>query len=93
MLTLTEKALEIVRKIPNDPRYTLDAGLRIARRPGAEKAPFHVAPAERPRAGDRVVDVGGGRVFLGPNAQRELAGTTLDARADDRGRVEFLVKA
>jgi hypothetical protein len=40
-----------------------------------------------------VVEQTGGRVYVGPAAARRVRGKVLDARDDEQGRVEFLLKS
>lgn len=65
-------------------------GLRIA--PGQQpSAPLRVAMAPAPQPGDATVEQDGARVFCAPQTEERLDGGRLDARRDDRGRLEFVV--
>lgn len=91
LLTLTTHARDILRKVPFQPAFGPGAGLRIARSQSKEGV-FLTALASAPSQDDDVVDDDGARVFLGPVAARRFDGGSLDARTDDRGRIEFVVR-
>lgn len=91
MLAMTDQARRIVRQIPLQPGLDGEAGLRIAQGAGPDD-PFSTGLARRPEDGDTVIDEQGARVFLGPVAAHSLDGSTLDARYDDRGRIEFVTR-
>ena len=91
MLTITANALDLVRRIPDHPMLPSTAGLRISLRVGADGNGFAVAASAAPEAGDKILDYGGGRVFLGGHACTALKDRMLDARTDERGRIQFLV--
>jgi iron-sulfur cluster assembly protein len=92
MLTLTENALDLVRKIPNQPMLPSSAGLRISRST-ADHGGLSVKAEEEPRAGDRVVDRNGARVFVGERAVSAVKNKVLDARIDSAGRIQFVLSA
>lgn len=89
MLTLTENAREVVRKIPNQPYLSPTAGLRIARKGAVPDGALFVAAETQPHDGDEVVTDSGARVFLDKYALPALAGKILDARLDRTGRLQF----
>lgn len=91
MLTLTDTARDVLRRIPRQPDQPSTAGLRIAPR-ATEDSGFRVAAAPRPRSGDHVLDDGEARVFLADEAADRFEDAELDARKDDRGRIEFVVR-
>lgn len=91
MLTITNKALSVVRTITAHPKLDESSGLRIAQQRGT--ALLGVRAVDRPQPGDVVIEQSGGRVYVGPNAVRRLRGRTLDVRRDSEGRAEFLLKA
>jgi len=90
LLTLTASARDILRKVPYQPALGPEAGLRISLSRSKEGFATELAPG--PRADDEVVDRDGARVFLGPVAARRFAAHRLDARHDDLGRIEFVVR-
>jgi hypothetical protein len=91
VLTITDTARDVLRKIPKQPDLPGSAGLRIARRETSDRG-FHVMAAPHARSGDHVVEDGDARVFLGPVAAERFRGRELDARRDARGRIEFVVR-
>ena len=91
MLTMTSKALSVVRAVTAHPKLDASSGLRIDQQGG--KRQLAVRVVKRPRPGDVVIERSGARVYVGPVAARRLRGRVLDARRDAEGRFEFLLKA
>lgn len=92
MLTITQRALDLVRRIPDNPMLPSGAGLRIARtRTAAGTGRLVVAASASPEVGDKVLDYDGGRVFLGRLTLDAITDKMLDARTDARGRIQFLL--
>ncbi|MFZ2012718.1 MAG: Fe-S cluster assembly protein HesB [Nocardioides sp.] len=91
MLTMTPKALSVVRSVTAHPRLGANSGLRIASR-RATSQPLQVGAVSGPRPGDRVVERDGARIFLGPVAARQIAGRRLDVMKEPNGRIHFVVK-
>lgn len=91
MLTMTPKALAVVRKVTAHPRLGKDSGLRIAGS-DATAAPLQVGAVTSPRPGDEVVERDGARIFLGPAAGPRLRGRLLDVVSERSGRIHFIVK-
>lgn len=88
MVTLTRSARAVIRKLRFQPGHSFRSGLRIAL--GARGGDgLQVGAADRPEPGDRVVEDGDARLFLGPVAVRRLAGRGLDVQKDGRGRLHF----
>lgn len=85
MLTLTENASTIVKKMTDAPEVPDTAGLRIS----AAEAGFAVTATPEPAAGDRVVEQDGATVFLDASAAEQLDAMVLDASVDDTGAVQF----
>ena len=92
MLTITRNALTVIRRVTGHPTLEAESGVRIARGdvPGA---PLEVRAVHRPRTGDHVVETGGARLILGPEAAKRVEGRRLDARTDASGRVQFVLRA
>ena len=89
MLTLTEDAVSAIRGLTSGPELPVETGLRIVAQ--ADGAPFQLALADEPAAGDQVVEDDGARVFLEPAAAAILAGKSLDARVTEQGEGAFSV--
>lgn len=89
MLTLTDSAVSAIRGLVSGPELPVETGLRIVAQ--GDGAPFQLALAEAPVAGDEVVEEGGARVFLEPAAAVVLDGKSLDARVTEQGQVAFSV--
>ena len=91
MITMTYDALGVVRKFTANPTLDVSSGVRIAEQAGTSR--LQVRAVTEPQPGDLVVEQSGGRIFLGPEAQRRVRGKVLHARSDAAGRVEFVLKA
>ena len=88
MLTLTDQAQSAVRTMIQDPQTPENAGLRIA--PGEEG--LELTLVAEPAPGDALIDDGGVRVFVEPQAAELLDEQTLDAQLEE-GQVNFFLSA
>lgn len=88
MLTLTERATEIVSTAGSDPATADAIGIRISRG-GKSSSRLGVAWTDGPQPGDHTVECDGGRVYLAEHAAEQLRGATLDAHTDESGRIQF----
>jgi len=86
LLTLTDHAQTAVRTMTQDPQAPEGAGLRIT--PGNEG--LELMLVAEPVAGDALIDDGGARVFVEPQAAQLLDEQTLDAQVED-GKVNFFL--
>jgi iron-sulfur cluster assembly protein len=86
VLTLTDHAQAAVRTLTQDPQAPESAGLRIT--PGNEGLELMVVA--EPAPGDALIDDGGARVFVEPQAAQLLDEQTLDAQVED-GKVNFFL--
>ena len=86
MLTLTDNALTAVRTLTQDPEAPEGAGLRIT--PGTEG--LELILVAEPVPGDALIDDGGARVYVEPEAAELLKEQTLDAQVED-GQVSFFL--
>ena len=86
MLTLTDQAQTAVRTMIQDPQAPESAGLRIA--PGDEG--IELTLVAEPASGDALIDDGGARVFVEPQAAELLNEQTLDATLEN-GQVNFFL--
>ena len=91
MLTLTENASTIVKTL-TDQSPEDHAGLRISSANDQNTA-FAAAVAPEPAPADQVVESGGARLFLEPDAATALDDKVLDAEVDDQGAVSFAIGA
>jgi Fe-S cluster assembly iron-binding protein IscA len=92
VLTITPKALTVMRRVTAHPTLKPTSGLRIGRR-AKRSAPLEVRAVEEPRPGDAVLEESGARLYLGPDAARRVEGGELDAITDPAGRVHFVLRA
>jgi iron-sulfur cluster assembly protein len=86
LLTLTDQAQTAVRTMTQDPQAPESAGLRIA--PGDEG--IELMLVAEPAPGDALIDDGGARVFVEPQAAELLNEQTLDATLEN-GQVNFFL--
>ncbi|HTU95412.1 MAG TPA: HesB/YadR/YfhF-family protein [Solirubrobacteraceae bacterium] len=77
MLTLAPSAIEAVDSLLHRPEVPDDAGLRI-RSAGESELALEIAP--EPAPGDQVIEEGGARVFVEPEAAPLLDDAELQAR-------------
>jgi Fe-S cluster assembly iron-binding protein IscA len=78
MLTLSPSAVEAVDSLLQRPDVPDEAGLRI-RTAGESQLTIAIAP--EPAPGDQVIEQGGARVFVEPDAVPMLDNVELEARA------------
>ena len=88
MLTITNKALSVVRGVTAQPKLDESSALRIAQHRGSRLP--GVRAVERPHLATSSPSVPAGVSYVGPNAVRRLRGKPLDVRRDSEGRVDSL---
>ena len=88
MLTLTENATLIAKKIAEQPDNPEAKALRIASA-GESELSFAISPAAQPQPDDQVVEQDGATVYLEPAAATQLDDKVLDADVDAGGNVQF----
>jgi iron-sulfur cluster assembly protein len=79
VLTLSPSAVEAVDSLLDNPEVPDDAGLRIDT---AGESQFNLEIALEPAPGDQVIEEGGARVFVDPEAALMLYNAELEARKD-----------
>jgi Fe-S cluster assembly iron-binding protein IscA len=77
LLTLSPSAVEAVDSLLDSPQVPDEAGLRIGSG-GESDLTLEIAP--EPAPGDQVIEDGGARVFVDPEAAPMLEDAELDAR-------------
>jgi len=92
MLTLTENASTVVKTLAHRGGTTEEGGLRISSA-AADSREYAVEVTPGPAESDTVVEAGGARVFLEPNAAVALDDKVLDAEVNDAGNVRFSLAA
>ena len=85
LLTLTEHAQTAVRTLTQDPQAPDNAGLRIT--PGHEG--LELMLVAEPVPGDALIEDGGARVFVEPQAAMLLDEQTLDAQVEGATSTSF----
>lgn len=92
MLTLTTGAVSVIREITDQPGLPEETGVRIASAiPTGNGMPtFEIGIAETPEPADQVVEAGGVRVFLDPDASDAFRDKALDAEVSE-GQVRFVI--
>jgi len=88
VLTLTDRAAETIRALTSQPGLPADAGLRMSL--DDTDAGTLALSLESPRPEDAVVEDGGARVFVEPDAAGIVEDKELDARLDEQGRASFM---
>jgi iron-sulfur cluster assembly protein len=89
MLTLTDNAADIVKKIAEAVPDSGRSGLRISEAEQGDGGSLTLTPVPAPQPGDEVVDTDGARVFLDGAASELLGDKVLDAQVDEDGSVQF----
>jgi iron-sulfur cluster assembly protein len=89
MLVLTENAMAAIRSLVDRADLPESTGVRISTT--ADSQALSVSTAPIAEDGDQVLGDDDARLFLEPAAATLLDNKVLDARFDDRGRVEFLL--
>ena len=91
MLVLTEAAAEVVKSVTTIGQTPGGAGLRIASTAPLPQNPggLQLTAATAPKENDQVIEAGGARVFLEPQAAAYLEDKVLDARVDEDGNASF----
>lgn len=77
MLTLTENARTVIRRLVTRVDGAKNAGLRIGTPTGSKKLGVEIAAAPEP--GDDIVENGGVRIFIDASASKTLSDKELDA--------------
>jgi Fe-S cluster assembly iron-binding protein IscA len=88
MVTLTDNAIGLIRRLTDRPGVPNQAGLRIAS--GSAAGALTVGIVSGPLNGDHVLDSSGARLFLDAEAVLALDDKALDAAVED-GMVTFSV--
>lgn len=78
MLTLTDHAQNAVRSLTQDPQAPDSAGLRIA----SGQQGLELMVVAEPLPGDALIEGGGAKVFVEPQAAQMLEEQTLDAQVE-----------
>lgn len=91
MLSITPRALAVMRRVTAHPTLKLTSGLRIAH-PAEPSKPLLVGVVADPTPGDRVLEESGARLYLAPGANAQVEGRELDAVTDSDGRVQFVLR-
>jgi iron-sulfur cluster assembly protein len=79
VLTLTDRAADVVRAMTRDPRAPQHAGVRLARMADG----VELSLARQPLLGDDVITGNGVRVFVERGTSRLLDAHVLDATTED----------
>lgn len=89
MLTMTDKAAEMIRTLTSQPGVPEDAGLRMSVQ-GGEEGTLTLS-LQGPQPDDAVIDDAGARVFIEHDAAPLVEDRQLDAQVDDQGGLSFLL--
>ncbi|RSM80883.1 Fe-S cluster assembly protein HesB [Kibdelosporangium aridum] len=91
MLALTPTAAAVVNTLTTASGQPQGAGLRISSEPAPEGM-LLIEIASSPADHDRVIAETGARVFLAPDAASYLDDKVLDAKVDDQGEAQFMLR-
>jgi Fe-S cluster assembly iron-binding protein IscA len=91
MLTLTDKAADVIHDLTSRPSMPATTGLRISPNTDEGGPALTVYLAEGPSPQDQVVETQEAKVFLEPEVAGQLDDKVLDARVDERGGIAFTV--
>ncbi len=93
MLTLTDKAVEVIQSLASQSDLPDGAGLRIVASNPEDSSPERLAVilTAGPASGDNVIEAGPARVYLEPDTAQVLANQQLDAKVTEQGDVKFLI--
>lgn len=89
MLTMTDKAAEMIRTLTSQPGVPEDVGLRMSVQEGEEGT--LTLSLQSPQPDDVVIDDAGARVFIEQDAAPLVEDRALDAQVDDDGGLSFLL--
>lgn len=92
MITISPRALRVIREVSAHPVLGEDSGLQIGPAPVPD-APLKVAAVRVPAEDADVVEVDGGRVYLAPGVAERVDGREVDVRTDRHGRHQFVLGA
>ncbi|MBZ5740646.1 hypothetical protein [Nocardioides mangrovi] len=92
MLTITARAMTVIRRVSEHPSLEATAGVRVSARPEAD-APTEVRAVHHPEPGDRVVDRSGARLYLDRETEHLSDGRELDAVTRADGTVQFVLRS
>lgn len=90
MLTLTDNAATVIKRLAAQADDAKAAGLRIGARDG-DSSQFAVEISAAPEKGDEVVEENGARVFLDGTASPSLTNKELDAHVGEES-VQFTLR-
>jgi iron-sulfur cluster assembly protein len=90
VLTLTANAAQAIRDLTSAAPEPEQTGIRISSQ-GEGASSLTLSLATSPEPADEVVETEGARVYLDPVAATVLEDKSLDAGADEKGAVSFLV--
>jgi iron-sulfur cluster assembly protein len=90
VLTLTANAAQAIRDLTSAAPEPAQTGIRISSQ-GEGASSLTLSLATSPEPADEVVETEGARVYLDPVAATVLEDKSLDAGADEKGAVSFLV--
>ncbi|HZD51637.1 MAG TPA: hypothetical protein VE175_01200 [Woeseiaceae bacterium] len=82
MVILTDSAIAAIRSLAEQAGQAGQPGLRIADPDGS--GALHLSLSPGPEAGDEIIQAGGARVFLQPDAATLLDGMALDSLAGQK---------
>ncbi len=92
MLTISNRAMAVIRRVTDHKLLEGRSGVRIARASSRSRK-LEVRAVDEPAPGDEVVEHDGARLYLGPEAAEQVEGAELDARDEGEDRVQFVLRS
>lgn len=92
MLTISSRAMAVIRRVTDHQLLDRRSGVRIARTSSSSDA-LEVSAVDEPEPGDAVVERDGARLYLGPDAAERVEDAELDARDEGGDRVQFVLRS
>ncbi len=92
MLTISSRAMAVIRRVTDHQLLDRRSGVRIARASSRSKT-LEVHAVNEPAPGDAVVERDGARLYIGPEAAERVDGAELDARDEGGDKVQFVLRS
>jgi iron-sulfur cluster assembly protein len=89
VLTLTDGAAETIRVLTSQPGVPADTGLRMSVPAGSDGR--LTLSLEPPQPDDAVIEDGGARVFVEPDAVAVIGDRQLDGELNEQGEASFVL--
>lgn len=92
MLTISSRAMAVIRRVTDHQLLARRSGVRIARG-SSRSTKLEVHAVNEPAPGDAVVEREGARLYIDPEAAERVDGAELDARDEGGDKVQFVLRS